>query len=243
MDAVKIKTDFDKHVLIGHSQGTLIAARVATKFQPIIAGVVLLAGIGLPGRQSLLDQHVSICKAEGWSDDDISLSLAQKEALFDILSDTQATIDAGFSKTDALKDLKNKLFEAFLGEFKLADITDQERRDLSATIEDLLEWEWRFLLGIDPALDLHGVSCPVLGICGDKDSQVHAERNLAAIKDACTRGSAKSIDVNVVADHNHLFQKTGSAALSDYRSLGTPITDEVVSMIVSWLSQMRLESP
>jgi predicted esterase len=95
MFAIEREAGFDQHTLTGHSQGTLIASAVAANQLSSVAGLVLLAGMGLPGRESQLDQHTRICQAEGMSDDDIRPSLTQKKALLDILLDTQTQIDAG----------------------------------------------------------------------------------------------------------------------------------------------------
>lgn len=242
MLALGQETGFDKHLLVGHSQGALIAAAAAAKHPVAVAGIILLAGIGLPGRQSLIDQHLNMCKAEGWADSDIQQSLPQKEALFDILLEAQSRIDAGESATSVLQDLETNLLEAFLGDLALSELSDEERLEVESTIEDLLEWEWRYLLQVDPATDLQKVLCPVLAVCGDKDAQVQAQRNLARIKDACASGGAASITVSVVADNNHLFQKTSTAALSEYEVLGEPFCEDVLSTIRSWLNVEILSS-
>jgi len=240
MSAIERETGFERHILIGHSQGTLIAAAVAAKLSSSVAGLVLLAGMGLPGREGLLDQHIRICQAEGWSDDDIQSSLAQKETLFGILLDAQAEIDTEMPAALAHQNLKANLLGAFVGNLKISDIPDDDRNDLESTIEDLLEWEWRYLLGVDPTADLLKVTCPVLAIVGDQDSQVEAERNLSAIESACMRGHVPEVEVQVLADHNHLFQKATSAALSEYETLGKPFADDLLSIVRSWLSRNEL---
>ena len=243
MSAIEQASGFDEHVLMGHSQGTLIAAAVAAREPSTVSGLVLLAGMGQPGRQGLLDQHVSICRAEGWSDDDIRQSLAQKEALFDMLMEAQSKIDAGEPEAQALQDLSSALWSAFLGDAAVSDLSRDERCELESTIEDLLEWEWRYLLGVDPSVNLRKVMCPVLAIAGDKDAQVCAERDLPIIERACNSGKAPSVEVQLVADHNHLFQRTANAALSSYENLGSPFSRDVLSIIRSWLERTHLRDP
>jgi pimeloyl-ACP methyl ester carboxylesterase len=138
MSAIERETGFDQHTLTGHSQGTLIASAVAANRPSSVAGLVLLAGMGLPGRESLLDQHVRICQAEGKSDDDIRPSLTQKKALFDILLDTQAEIDAGMPAAQALQCLRATLLGVFLRDIKISDISENDRDELGCVIEGLL---------------------------------------------------------------------------------------------------------
>jgi pimeloyl-ACP methyl ester carboxylesterase len=239
MLALERETGFGRHVLLGHSQGALIAAAVAANSAAHVAGLGLLAGMGLPGREGLLDQHLSICRAEGWSDEIARQSLAQKVALFDILLAAQADIDSGVPGAQAVRELKSNLLAAFLGDADRSELTDEERCDLDLTIDDLLEWECRYLLSVDPVDNLLQVTCPVLAIIGDKDSQVDAARNLPIIEGACIRGQASRVDVHTLADHNHLFQKTSSAALSDYATLGAPFSDDVLSIVRAWLQEIR----
>lgn len=129
-----------------------------------------------------------------------------------MLREAQSEIDTGKSKMLVLQNLKTNIMDAFLGDVGISDISSDERCELESTIEDLLEWEWRYLLGVDPSEDLLRVMCLVLAVCGDTDSQVHAEGNLSLIESACICGKAPCVEVNIVEDHNHLFQKTSSAA-------------------------------
>ena len=237
MSAIERETGFARHTLVGHSQGTLIAAAVAANRPSDVGGLVLLAGMGLPGRESLLDQHVRICQAEGMPDDDIRPSLAQKEALFDILIDTQSDIDAGMPVAQALQNLRATLLGVFLGDIRISDISEYDRDELGSVIESLLEWEWRYLLCVDPSTNLLQVTCPVLAVVGDRDAHVEAERNLAAIESACVRGLVPEVEVQVLPDHNHLFQATKSGALSAYETLGSPFADGLLSVVRSWLSR------
>lgn len=235
MSAIEQDSGFDEHVLVGHSQGALIAASVAVTRPASVSGLVILAGMGQPGRQALLDQHVNICEAEGCPDHDIRQSLAQKEALFDMLVEAQSKIDAGEPEAKVLSHLSSALWSAFLGDADASDLSRDERRKLESTIEDLLEWEWRYLLGVDPSVNLQEVTCPVLAVAGDADAQVCAERDLAIIERACDQGKAPSVQIQLIADHNHLFQETTNAAPSSYETLGTPFSRDVLSIIRFWL--------
>jgi len=145
MSAIEQETGFRVHVLIGHSQGTLVGAAVAAEHHAKVSGLILLAGMGVRGRDGLLDQHARICAAEGYSDEDVRSSLIQKAALFDMLLEAHAKLEAGAPSSGVLQDLELELQTAFLGDLALADVSKGEREELSEVVEDLLEWEWRYL--------------------------------------------------------------------------------------------------
>ena len=235
MEAIEREVGIRRHVLVGHSQGTLIGTAVAARCSANVAGLILLAGMALPGREVLLEQHKRICKAEGWPDDDIQSSLAQKEALFDILLNAQAEIDSGSPAAAVLTNLKDDLLRSFLGNLEMTELSIDDQDALNDAIEDLLEWEWRYLLSVDPVRHLREVKCPILAVTGDRDSHVDAARNLSALEQACAQGGSPDVEVKILADHNHLFQVANSGALSEYAELGTPFSEGVLAIIGAWL--------
>lgn len=238
LEALREETGFGRHVLIGHSQGTLIASAVAAQQPRETAGVILLAGMGIPGREGLLDQHVRICRAEGWPEDGIDASLAQKRALFDVMQAAQHRIDAGAPQERVLAELRSALQEVLLGGAKRPEPTaERELQALDAAVQDLLEWEWRFLVTVDPAENLRRIQCPVLAITGERDSQVDAKRNLAAMDRALSLGGQSQYELRSLANHNHLFQEAESGSLSEYERLGAPFSPVMLSIVREWLAR------
>lgn len=238
MAALARETGHARHVLVGHSQGTLIAAAAAARFPDRVAGIALLAGMGLPGRQALLDQHVSICRAEGWSDSDIEASLAVKCAAFELLAEAEADIASGSPSDGRLSRLREDLESLFLGGGRRDALPEDERAGLAAAVEDLLEWEWRYLVTVDPAEDLARVACPVLAVTGSNDTQVDAAPNLAAIAAAVERGVSPAVEVRQIDGRNHLFQRADSGRLSDYDALGEPFAAPLPNLVSAWLHRI-----
>ena len=238
MRAVEDTTDISTHILVGHSQGTLIATGVAARYPAKVKQLVLLGGMGLPGREVLLTQHETICRAEGWSEADIAATLAQKEQLFDILA--SAAVGRKATTFTALErdNIIPELYTAYLGNVSLTTLSTNDQQAVKDAIEDLLEWEWRYLLGTDPADDLQKVQCSVFAMIGENDTQVDAETNLAAVRLACEAGVAESITTIALPNHNHLFQETrDSGALSEYWHLGEPFSETAHTTIISWLAR------
>ncbi len=235
--AVEHAIDTTTHILAGHSQGTLIAAGVAARHPVKVARLILLGGMGLPGRTVLLQQHEAISRAESWPEADITATLAQKERLFDVLASTAVGRKATAFTTSERHDIIPRLYTAYLGGIPLTTLSADNQQAVEDAIEDLLEWEWRYLLGTDPADDLQKVQCPVLAMIGENDAQVNAEANLAAVRHASKAGMAKNVSAVALPNHNHLFQETGdSGALSDYWHLGEPFSATSRAIILSWLA-------
>lgn len=237
MRALRQETGFGKHILVGHSQGTLIASSAAAQRPDEVAGLVLLAGMGVAGQEGLLDQHVRICRAEGWPEDSIEASWAQKRALFDVMEAAQNKIGRGTPPDQVLAELRTALQDALLAGADVSELTEVELRDLHAAVQDLLEWEWRYLVTEDPAENLCRIQCPVLAITGDRDSQVDAKRNLAAMDRALSSSGNSRYELRTLEKHNHLFQETESAGLSEYERLGVPFSPVMLSIVRDWLSR------
>lgn len=227
------------HILAGHSQGTLIASGVAARHPKKVAGLVLLGGMGLPGRDVLLAQHEDICRAEGWAEADIATTLAQKERLFSVLESATTGREATAFTDAERRAIIPQLYAAYLGEVPLETLSADDQKAVEDAIEDLLEWEWRFLLGTNPADDLQKVQCPVFAMIGESDTQVDAGVNLAMVRRAGEAGAAESVTTTALPNHNHLFQETSdSGALSDYWHLGEPFSETSRNAILSWLAAL-----
>jgi hypothetical protein len=239
MSLMRAETGDARHILIGHSQGTLIAARTAAAHSDQTAALILLAGMGAPGREALLDQHCAICRAEGWEEHEIAASRDAKAEIFAALAAAQGRLESGESAILVLKDLEQKLYQRLLGGVPVDSLSESEKADIGAAVDDLLEWEWRYLVTVDPADDLEKVECPVFAMTGDKDTQVDAGKNLEAIRTACSNGRAPRVDVKTLENHNHLFQETASGALSAYETAGPPFSDTALAAIRRWLAAIN----
>ena len=237
MACIEKEIDTTAHILAGHSQGTLIAAGVAARHPERVAKIILLGGMGLPGREVLLKQHEDICRAEGWPEVDIEATLVQKKRLFDVLVSAGAGRKETAFTASERHDIVPKLYTAYLGGVPLETLSDEDQSAIEDAVEDLLEWEWRYLLGTNPADDLKKVECHVFAMIGENDTQVDAKSNLAAIRRACEAGEAASVTTECLPKHNHLFQETNdSGALSDYWNLGEPFSEKACVAIRSWLT-------
>jgi pimeloyl-ACP methyl ester carboxylesterase len=217
--------------LIGHSQGGLFALEAAPRV-PELAGLVLLATSGRPGRETLETQHRRICALEGWDDAAIEDSLALKQACFDLL---QATADPrSGDETVRLRDRLQQIVDNF---YRVRGVAPETLRDeLDAMIDDLMEWEWRYLLRADPAA-CRGIAVPVFIATGSRDVQTEPAVDPALLSNHL---EGVSTTIVVVRDANHLFQvegrETEGARDRAEAPLGPPMDPTLLGPLIEWLS-------
>jgi hypothetical protein len=88
------------------------------------------------------------------------------------------------------------------------------------------------------------VRCPVLALGGDKDTQVDAALNLAAIERALKKGRNRRARVETLAGHNHLLQsgaKTGG--LEEYVQISETVSPQALSLIGEWIAEQVRPRP
>ncbi|MEN1727713.1 MAG: alpha/beta hydrolase [Pseudomonadota bacterium] len=222
---------FEAIHLIGHSQGTLVAPQVALKRPDLVKSLVLLAGMALPGRNTLLEQHAAVLRADNWPVDVIDASVAQKARVFDVL---EGVPDTSLTPVETAR-LRAALTQALLDEMPVSALNQQQQAELNDSLDDLLEWEWRLLLKQDPARQLARISTPVLALFGDEDLQVNAIKHATALAEALPAGLPQSIQT--LRGFNHLFQQSEGSPPLDYSQDGPAFPEAACRPIIDWLNR------
>ena len=216
------------HILVGHSQGTLIAMLATIASPEMFKALLLLAPPGRQGREVLLWQHCRLLQSFGASDDEIAFSSRRQERLFETLAEWDERIGTGVNRDRIAGRLRRVFDEGVEGE-----PDDTMRSAIDAAVEDLLEWEWRVLLRSEPAQLLAQLRCPVAVVVGDRDEHVDACADVEAL-----RKSGRAFVLRVVSDHDHLFchipQDLGLASKSEPR----PFSDTALGVIRETLREI-----
>ena len=237
--AVRKKTDIKKIVLLAHSQGCLIGSMCAARFPGEIDALGLLAGAGMPGKDVLLHQHRRICEAEHYDAEITAQSLTIKEQIFDELIRLDNVIRDGAKAETVIAEARAKIKALIFPDLEDAELTREEQREVDACLDDLMEWEWRFLLNKNPADDLMRVSCPVLLMTGTHDTQVSVEEDLPLMRRALRDGGNDKVTVEVLDAHNHLFQRCETGALSEYEAINEVWSPESLAAVTRWLDSLK----
>ena len=207
--------------MIGHREGGIIAPIVAGSSKDI-AFIVLLAGTGIPGDQLLLLQQELIGKASGISDVDVQKNKAINKGAFEIIRKSTNTEKL---KIDLTQYLKQNLKD-----------TVNNREDLVKSQVSQMTSPWMLnFLKYNPAPTLEKVKCPVLALNGEKDLQVPAKINLAAIKNALLKGGNNKLTTKELPNLNHLFQECKTGAPSEYASIEQTFSPTALTEILKWL--------
>lgn len=98
---------------------------------------------------------------------------------------------------------------------------------------------WRHFLAFDPSVPARDVTCPVLILHGDRDSNVPvAHANLLA--EAMRAGGNAEVTVEILPDHNHLFLEDPDGFFRRYEDLlshTNQISKEILTLIADWLAR------
>ncbi len=204
--------------LIGHSEGGLVAPKVAAK-DPKLAFIVLMAGPGVPLSEVLRAQRRALSPAMGATQEQIRRS----EALTDhVNAAIRGAKDDADAEARALKVIKAEA----------GDVIKTPAQQEAAAKQLTSGW-MRALVDYDPAPTLAKVKCPILALNGSKDGQVPPEQNLPAIRKA----TAANRDVTIVElpNLNHLFQTAKTGAVGEYADIEETVAPVALDTMSDWI--------
>ena len=223
--------DNNKIGLLGHSEGGLVASMVASDNNDI-GFVILMASPGIKGIDIVLDQN--------------EFSMSHQNFEPEVILEMQKINKDMFT---GLTEWKGTEIESTVLQQKLSDLWDLIPSHISANVEKdsflrsqynaMIRRGYRSFLSSNPALYLQVINCPVFAINGKLDSQVLAEKNLDAIKNALVKGGNTSFDTKVYDNLNHLFQESVTGFASEYAKIEQTISPEVLSDITDWLHKQE----
>ena len=203
--------------LIGHSEGGLVAPKVAAK-DPKIAFVVLMAGPGVPLAEVLRAQRAKLMPAMGASPELIKKSQTLVDHVVLAMKDAKDEADARARALQAAK-------------AESGDIIPEAQRQALAV--QLSSGWMRDLLDYDPAPTLAKVKCPILALNGSKDGQVLPDQNLPAIR-AATRANP-DVTLTELPGLNHLFQTANTGAVGEYADIEETVAPIALDAMSGWI--------
>ena len=223
--------DAERIGLFGHSEGGLYAAMLGAS-DPRVAYIGMMGPGVVDGISLIVEQNVLTSRAAGASDE-----LA--EAAGELAAEIMPLVVAGeFAEV-------RRIGREFFGQL-WDGLTPEEQSavgDRDAYIESgfdaqmpIYESDWyRSFLAYDSVPDWEQVTVPVLGIFGGKDTQVAAEPNEAALREALEVAGNEDVTTVVIPDANHLFQEAETGAFSEYGELEPEFIDGFLDTVVDWM--------
>ncbi len=215
--------------LIGQSEGGLIAPMVGAESRDV-AFLVLMAGPGLPGDQLLRQQARDIMKAGGSSEGAIRQTLDLQAKMFSVLKQEQDPGQAEQKMQAVVKEAARQMTaeEKSQSGFNEAAAMGQIRQFTSP-------W-FRYFISHDPVPVLKKIKVPVLAVNGEKDLQVDAGENLAAIRKALQEGGNKKVKVKALPGLNHLFQTATTGSPGEYARIGETFSPAAMQVVGDWIT-------
>ncbi|MEU7138188.1 alpha/beta fold hydrolase [Nocardia sp. NPDC046473] len=202
--------------LFGHSEGGYLAPLVASRPDSGVAFAILMAGPGVPGADVLIEQTRLIAAASGAPADVVDNQVRQSTELAALLK---------VGDLAGAKDLARKQNEA-LPPDKRAD-----EAEVVAGINPYLA----ALIAYDPAPALKALRIPVLAFFGGNDLQVPPGQSEQPMRDNLS--ADPDATVHVFPGLNHLMQPTKTGLPSEYSSIETTISPDVLTFVTGWLTQ------
>jgi pimeloyl-ACP methyl ester carboxylesterase len=206
--------------LIGHGEGGMIAPLVAAHSSDV-AWIVLLAGPGLNGEDTLLLQSELILKTAGVDDEQIAKTREFNKQTYALVRQEKDTATLQAKLSDLVE---NSGMSASLPP---AALQSQVRLMVSP-------W-FRFSLDYDPVPTLQKTLCPVLALNGEKDLQVAPKENLAKIQKALQDGGNKDFQTAELPGLNHLFQHSPTGSPTEYGSILETMAPEALNAVSDWV--------
>jgi pimeloyl-ACP methyl ester carboxylesterase len=222
--------DPKKIILMGHSEGGLIAFMAAAKAPKKIGIIVSLAGPGVPMKDLLYQQTIDVLEKEGIGEDYAKYLADLNQQIYKyVLEDKKHKM--------TVKDLADKvmpLYEKIPQEVK--DSMGLTKAMISqACITAMTPW-FRYVLKLDPEKYIRKIKCPVLALNGGEDIQVAADPNLNAICD-CLRKKGRPATCTKIPKLNHLFQNCTTCTIEEYGKLDETFAPEVLKAMEGWLDR------
>jgi pimeloyl-ACP methyl ester carboxylesterase len=224
--------DKNKLGLIGHSNGGLVAAKVAADLTSI-SFVVLLASPGIKHGEIVSQQLSDIPKAFGINDKIINK--------FQIIIDSTLIILNSNEDAKIKTEMVQEMYERRIKRITNAEIESMSKtgfvfqRDAQIYASMVMTPFWYEFYTFDPKSILKQIDCPVLSIIGENDLQVRSEPNQNAIKNALEEGYNDNYVTITPKGMNHLFQMSKSGSPDEYYKTKETMSKSVLDTINSWI--------
>ena len=208
---------FSKIGIIGHSEGGLIADKVAIMGN-LIDFIIEIGGPALPGDSILIFQNEFLLKDGGMPDEYVKMYIDAMRGMFESQKN-----DVAFDETRYAIFSPENLSNPVLGPLA---------KNLRDNFSDLVPW-LKYFINYDPILDIKNISIPILMLYGENDTQVPPSLNVPVLLE-----NIPGINVKVYPELNHLLQHSKTGKVNEYTEIEETISLEVLEDIKLFIQEL-----
>jgi len=210
---------------VGHSEGGLIAPIAIhdnNTNESTIAYIVMLAGPGTSSLQIAKTQNRLIGLSQGKSEEEISKAQIINTKIIQAIINSASTQDA----EDQIR--------AILTPQTLEDLGIIESQIDMVIAQNNSPWI-RYFLTYDPADYLPTITCPILALNGQLDTQVAPQENLEGLRELLK--DHPDATITELTGLNHMFQHATTGALGEYNDIEETFSPEAMEIIADWINE------
>ncbi|MEX0647418.1 MAG: alpha/beta hydrolase [Balneolaceae bacterium] len=224
---------FSDIILLGHSQGGLVALLAAGTVNP--EGIIFMGSPLISGDQVVNQQIKKISELQGISQAVTDQNLVFQNEIYEVIRSGSGWESVEKNLAGRLREQINQLPEQKREALRTMDsfIQGQINRQLSSAKS---RW-FKSFIEFDPAEKVKDLEIPLLAVFGEKDVQVLAETNTATAEKIKSENSSLLLETVTIREANHLFQKADSGMPGEYGMLEKEFADGFQEEILFFLKR------
>ena len=222
--------------LLGHSEGGMIAPMVASR-RSDIKFIVLLAGPGVKIAELMEQQNIDVAASNGVSKKKLEQFKLMYRSIVNAIINEKDTAIAKQKATEVFLNWQTDKSASIVK--STTGVSDEKSRAayINSLVVALSQPWYNYFMKFIPEDYLTRLKCAVLAINGEKDIQVSAKPNLAAIKKSLEKSRSVKYTTLEMPGLNHLFQHCKKCTVVEYGELEETFSPEVLAIISKWIKE------
>ena len=217
----------DQIVVIGHSEGGMIANMLGSKI-PQLSGIVSLAGTAIRGDSILKIQTRLIAESKGETGRELELKTAYNDAIWDAAIKSKNIESFEIELTSISKVFMKKFRKEKL-------IKKKDKAEIIKAVKNTVLNHWMYeFIRYSPSRDIKNIKCNVLVLIGSKDIQVTSKENIEGYKNLLPK-NRKLYTIKELKGLNHLFQKCTICDINEYGEIEETFSMDALEEIRDFL--------
>ncbi|AKA35372.1 alpha/beta hydrolase family protein [Flagellimonas lutaonensis] len=227
LNYLKTRKDVDNENIgiIGHSEGGIIAPLVANRTNEV-AFIVSLASTGISGTE------LSVMQSKEMRPFPVPDEAAYEKAIRQAIKIAQQNKEVSKIKTELTAHYNTTIAPIL----KNLGVPETKIKEVVGGLVDMRTTKWiRYFYGYNPATEYEKLSCPVLSLNGNLDTQVEAKINQDGLRKALKKGNNKDFKIIELEGLNHLFQNAKTGKMDEYQDIEETFSPKALAIISDWI--------